>query len=294
MRATKAKPKNVGSPHFFCSTNHNMCVSWQTHSLVRGGQHSWVLLQSAVGFVFLFGKLTLGQARLRCGSSAVGSNYLLEVFGILAFAPRSIGPSVEVGKGPSKQHFLKLIFLWFPFKPGFWNQGVYSHFCDTRESPPVYGLLVFGNPFLLYHRSGHFPQPCFKPIPKENGTLENRRAAQMGFCPFGLVLGETRVLPTNSQTKGVQNADKTHARKLTCLFFGFLSTNGASSSFCGRMTCSFGQEHRCVCTLTCRLPGIFRKKHPRKEEKGEPLLEELARMEEAEADGERAVAEHRS
>ena len=38
--------------------------------------------------------------------------------------------------------------------------GVYSHFCDTRESPPVYGVLVFGKPFLLYHRSGHFPQPC--------------------------------------------------------------------------------------------------------------------------------------
>ena len=38
--------------------------------------------------------------------------------------------------------------------------GVYSHFCDTRESPPLYGVLVFGKPFLLYHRSGHFPQPC--------------------------------------------------------------------------------------------------------------------------------------
>ena len=41
------------------------------------------------------------------------------------------------------------------------NQGVYSHFCDTRESPALYGVLVFGKPFLLYHRSGfHFPQPC--------------------------------------------------------------------------------------------------------------------------------------
>ena len=43
---------------------------------------------------------------------------------------------------------------------GLWDQGVFPHFCDTRESPPFYGELVFGKPFLLYHRSGHFPQPC--------------------------------------------------------------------------------------------------------------------------------------
>ena len=45
-------------------------------------------------------------------------------------------------------------------RSGLWDQGVYSHFCDTRESPPLYRVLVFGKPFLLYHRSGHFPQPC--------------------------------------------------------------------------------------------------------------------------------------
>ena len=44
---------------------------------------------------------------------------------------------------------------------GLWDQGVFPHFCDTRESPPLYGgLNVFGKPFLLYHRRGHFPQPC--------------------------------------------------------------------------------------------------------------------------------------
>ena len=37
--------------------------------------------------------------------------------------------------------------------------GVFPHFCDTRESPRLYGGLVFGKPFLLHH-SGHFPQPC--------------------------------------------------------------------------------------------------------------------------------------
>ena len=45
-----------------------------------------------------------------------------------------------------------------PFVAGLWDQGVFRHFCDTRESPPLYGGLVFGKPFLLYHRSGHFPQ----------------------------------------------------------------------------------------------------------------------------------------
>ena len=44
-----------------------------------------------------------------------------------------------------------------------WDQGVYPHFCDTRESPPLYGVLVFGKPFSLYARSGHFPQPCRDP-----------------------------------------------------------------------------------------------------------------------------------
>ena len=39
--------------------------------------------------------------------------------------------------------------------------GVFPH-CDTRQSPPSYGGLVFGKPFLLYHRSGHSPQPCLR------------------------------------------------------------------------------------------------------------------------------------
>ena len=39
------------------------------------------------------------------------------------------------------------------------SRGLFNHFCDTRESPPLYGVVVFGKPFLLYHRSGHFPQP---------------------------------------------------------------------------------------------------------------------------------------
>ena len=44
---------------------------------------------------------------------------------------------------------------------GLWDQGVLPHFCDTRESPLYMGGVVFGKPFLLYHRSGfHFPQPC--------------------------------------------------------------------------------------------------------------------------------------
>ena len=48
-------------------------------------------------------------------------------------------------------------------KTGLWDQGVYSRFCDTRESPPSYMGVDFGvRPFLLYHRSGPFPQPWLK------------------------------------------------------------------------------------------------------------------------------------
>ena len=43
---------------------------------------------------------------------------------------------------------------------GLWDQGVYPHFCDTRESPFYMGGLSLGGLFLLYRRSGHFPQPC--------------------------------------------------------------------------------------------------------------------------------------
>ena len=36
-----------------------------------------------------------------------------------------------------------------PSGAGLWNQGACPHFCDTRESPPVYGVLVFGKPFVV-------------------------------------------------------------------------------------------------------------------------------------------------
>ena len=54
-------------------------------------------------------------------------------------------------------------------RSGLWKQGVYSHFCDTRESPPLYGLLVFGKPFLLYHRSA-FPtmRPSIRNTPLDS------------------------------------------------------------------------------------------------------------------------------
>ena len=72
-----------------------------------------------------------------------------------------------------------------PTPPSFWNQhhpffspvvwhcienlyrvvgsrGLSNHFCDTRESPPLYGENSrWAALFVTYHRSGfHFPQPC--------------------------------------------------------------------------------------------------------------------------------------
>ena len=57
-------------------------------------------------------------------------------------------------------------------KAGLWNQGVYSPFCDTRESPPLYGVLVFGKPFLLYPRSGHLTTALLvrRPLHERNPT----------------------------------------------------------------------------------------------------------------------------
>ena len=40
------------------------------------------------------------------------------------------------------------------------TRGLSNHFCDTFGNPLFISKLVFGRPFLLYHRSGHFPQPC--------------------------------------------------------------------------------------------------------------------------------------
>ena len=38
------------------------------------------------------------------------------------------------------------------------SRGLSNHFRDTFGNLPLKkGLLVFGKPFLLYHRSGHFP-----------------------------------------------------------------------------------------------------------------------------------------
>ena len=58
--------------------------------------------------------------------------------------------------------FAAFLVKTLALKAGLWDQGVYTHFCDTREPPLYIGGLVFGRPFWLYHRSGHFPQPCLK------------------------------------------------------------------------------------------------------------------------------------
>ena len=45
------------------------------------------------------------------------------------------------------------------------TRGFSNHFCATRESPFIWiKYIVFGEPFLLYHRSGHSPQPWFQPL----------------------------------------------------------------------------------------------------------------------------------
>ena len=41
-----------------------------------------------------------------------------------------------------------------PTKTGFWDQGVSPHFCDIFGIPFHIHKIVFGKPFLLYHRSG--------------------------------------------------------------------------------------------------------------------------------------------
>ena len=54
-------------------------------------------------------------------------------------------------------------------RAGLWDPGGFPHFCDARESPPLYGAswgVSLWEALLLYHRSGHFPQPWTLITPK--------------------------------------------------------------------------------------------------------------------------------
>ena len=48
----------------------------------------------------------------------------------------------------------------------------FPHFSDTRESPLLIGGLVFGRPFLLHCRSGHFPAALTRKVVTPLGILD--------------------------------------------------------------------------------------------------------------------------
>ena len=58
-----------------------------------------------------------------------------------------------------KETSARSLFIMYPYRA---IKGLIpTSVIITRESPPLYGVLVFGKPFLWYHRSGfHVPQPC--------------------------------------------------------------------------------------------------------------------------------------
>ena len=82
-------------------------------------------------------------------------------------------------------------------------KGFSNHFWDTFGNlplKPLYGGLVFGKPFSLYHRSGfHFPQPCsgngqkrpnFPPKPLGFSKKTQAEGGRLHYnLPFGVTLG---------------------------------------------------------------------------------------------------------
>ena len=65
-------------------------------------------------------------------------------------------------------------------------------FCDTRESHPLYGGLVFGKAFLLYHRSSHlqiFPTALARRVSSAEQQAETFRGPGRCNCPAAAAFG---------------------------------------------------------------------------------------------------------
>ena len=120
-----------------------------------------ISINRGCSFWWSFKPLLEGNAPISTGVSSSGVNITQPTKSFRGFPWRGTPPYLLTGVvGAGSPDGFGFVGQMGPSSSGLWNQGVYSHFCDTRESPPVYGVLVFGKPNLLYHRSGfHFPQP---------------------------------------------------------------------------------------------------------------------------------------
>ena len=66
------------------------------------------------------------------------------------------GPSISPERTPMPLSICLRICLILPQ-----GCGIKGLSQKWESLPSLYGGIVFGRPLLLYHRSGHFPQPCF-------------------------------------------------------------------------------------------------------------------------------------
>ena len=85
-----------------------------------------------------------------CGNWTAGpvsdAGRLAEPAGLVQPSDYAIHPW---GKNPKHGGSWRLLKIVLRVTSNIWNQG-----CGIKESPPLCGGLVFGKPFLVYHRSG--------------------------------------------------------------------------------------------------------------------------------------------
>ena len=71
-------------------------------------------------------------------------------------------PRSERVVAPSDRFFFGEELCALSREAGLWDQGVFPHFCDTRESPPLYWGLVFGKPCFCITEVGISHSPAVK------------------------------------------------------------------------------------------------------------------------------------
>ena len=74
---------------------------------------------------------------------------------------------------------------------GLWDQGLYPHFCDTRESPPMYGGFVFGNSFHFHSvvsQKWSFPTALLILQAQKQATLLQSNYSSVSISIFSWVL----------------------------------------------------------------------------------------------------------
>ena len=81
---------------------------------------------------------------------------------------------------------------------GLWDQGVYSHFCDTREAPPLYGISLWKALFVVSQK-GSFPCSVPMYVTLEETPLGQKATKRQAKSPAFRVDGQVCHLPALRQ-----------------------------------------------------------------------------------------------